>query len=400
MKTATLNIVRKKLSAVKPNPKNPRLHSPDQLRRLEKSLEDFGYAKGSMVVNRDGYLLSGHGMYEAMREEGYTQADFILVDLPPGEAEAFMIADNRLGDLSTWDLPLLNAEIAELQDLDVEIESTGFELDELEDFRGDNSVTEDDFDVGAALEEEPITQPGDLWLLGSHRVLCGDSTKEEDVERLMDGGKADMVFTDPPYGMGKDFENDNLSDMRRFHEKWMAVCPIASGYLIWYDPKNISDIIVPGEGQWGHMLDYLHLYKPNDIAFPRQSWIRKSESMIVFGSPEYIEIKPYAHDTYVWNHAGKDMNFYHPSVKPMVVVGDLLSRLGGQVICDPFLGSGTTLIACQQLGRRCVAMEICPAYVDVCVKRYINHVGTSEDVYVERDGKKLHWSEVSDEGTI
>lgn len=141
MKTAALNIVRKKLTDVKPHPKNPRFHSITQLGRLNHSLERYGYAKGSLVVNKDGTLLAGHGILESLQQEGYTEADFVEVDLPPGLAEAFMVADNKLGDDSTWDMPMLQALVAELEEMDgVELEDTGFDLDEI------TSLNETDFE--------------------------------------------------------------------------------------------------------------------------------------------------------------------------------------------------------------------------------------------------------------
>lgn len=180
----------------------------------------------------------------------------------------------------------------------------------------------------------------------------------------------DMVFTDPPYGMGKDFDNDS-GDMRAFHEKWIPVIKdLASGFVIWYSPRQVSDLLIPAEKSLGKMKLWLHLYKPNDITFPYKSWIGKSECAVVFGNPNYEEVKPYAHDTYLWNHTGKDKSFYHPSVKPFEVISDMIPRFGRGIFLDPFLGSGTTLIACEQLDRICYGMEISPQYCEIICQRW------------------------------
>jgi DNA modification methylase len=392
LEVAELDLERLPLPDVSPHPMNARVHTKEQIKAIQESYRLDKYIAGSMCIQKSTRMLyKGHAVYEALYGLGVQEADFVVKDLTDAETLALLARDNALSDMSTNDPVKLKAISVELQEMDVEIQRMGYTLKEITSMQPRKEVEEDD--PPPVSEEKPVTKMGDLWRLGNHRVLCGDSTRKEDVERVMGGEKADMVFTDPPYGMGKDFENDSLSDMREFHSRWMATCPICAGYLIWYDPKNMSDIIVPGEEAWGHMIDYLHLYKPNDVAFPRQSWIRISESMIVFGSPEYIEVKPYAHDTYVWNHEGKDKSFYHPSVKPMTVVFDVLSRLGGRAVFDPFLGSGTTLIACSQLDRVCVGLEISEKYCDVIIKRYINHAGSDEHVTVERKGKTLTWKQ-------
>ena len=210
--------------------------------------------------------------------------------------------------------------------------------------------------------------------------------------------KADLVFTDPPYGMGKDFENDALDNQEDFNELWMGVynslfkCPI----LIWYKPAAIDEIIVPARAIGLKLIDYFHLYKPNDIAFPRQSWIRISESMMLFSKSdiEYNEIKPYAHDTYIWNHTTKDKSFYHPSVKPIEVVVDVISRIRADIIADFFLGSGTTLIASQSLGRICYASEIEPKYIDIAIIRWINWMlknNKESGIKILRNGKEFDY---------
>lgn len=203
--------------------------------------------------------------------------------------------------------------------------------------------------------------------------MCGDSTNKQNVDTLCDK-RADLLFTDPPYGMGKDFQNDNIEDMVTFHNSWMPNGKTDAS-LIWYDPKRLDQIIIPALKHRGRMCDYLHLYKPNDVAFPLHSWIRKSESMCIFGKPQFEDIHPFAHDTYLWNHTGKDKSFYHPSVKPLDVCVDVIKRIRAFLILDLFGGSGSTLIACEQTGRQCYMMEIDPRYCQVIVDRWEKYTG-------------------------
>lgn len=391
LEVAELDIQRLPLSEITLHPKNPNIHPEEQIQAIMESLRLDGYIAGTMGIQKSTRMLyKGHGVYMALKRLGCIKADFVVSDLTDEATLALLARDNALSDMSSPDPVKLKAISVELVKMNVPIQRMGYTLKAIEAMQPKREVTEDE---APEVAEVVVSKTGDLWQLGKHRLLCGDSTKAEDVERVMGGEKADMVFTDPPYGMGKEFENDALSDPREFHSAWMKTCPPSAGYLVWYDPKNLSDVIVPAEKLWGHMVDYLHLYKPNDVAFPRHSWIRKSESMIVFGMPEYVEVKPYAHDTYVWNHEGKDKSFYHPAVKPMTVVCDVLSRFLSEITYDPFLGSGTTLIAADQLDRICYGIEIAEKYCDVIIKRYINHVGSDEHVSVERGGKTLTWEQ-------
>lgn len=403
MKQAHISTVSIPIERLIPHPKNYNTHNDRQISKLRHLIRVHGYAKGSVVYQLSThYLLAGHGVIEALKQEGYTHVDAVELDVDDSKAEAFMIADNKIATDSVIDNMALNNLISELSAMDVPSLDFAYDSSDLEDLAsriladsGGYIAEPQDDEIPDVVE--PITQTGDLWTLGKHRVLCGDSTKAEDVARLMDGVKADMVFTDPPYGMNKDFENDNLKDMRAFHSKWMVNISDIKFSLVWYDPKRMSDVIVIGEQYLGKMVDYLHLYKPNDVAFPLHSWIRKSESMIIFGNPDYKEVKLYAHDTYLWNHTSKDKSIYHPSVKAMEVVVDVLSRFNANIILDLFLGSGTSTIACQKLNRVCYGMEIDQHYCDVIVKRYIDFVGSSEGVFCDRDGVKTGYQELINE---
>ena len=385
-----MKIETRKITDLKPYAHNPKTHPEEQVDKIARSIEEFGFLV-PILIDADNSIIAGHGRILAAKKLGLTEIPTIQVDhLTEAQIRAYRIADNRLTE-SAWDLEMLESEIAILEDMDFDIDLTGFddiELGEL--FPADPEP--EDFDAVAAMDDEsvPLVQAGELWMLGDHRLLCGDSTKSEDVGRLMGGERADMVFTDPPYGMKKDIIGDELQgdDMREFHKRWMYhFSGIPS--LIWYDPKRMSDVIVVAETLIGRMTDYLHLYKPNDVAYPLYSWIRTSESMMIFCETQHNEVKPYAHDTYLWNHTSKDKSFYHPTVKPIEIVCDVISRFDADIIIDPFGGSGTTLIACEQLNRRCYMMEIDPHYCGVILDRWANY--TKEDP-IREDG--VMWSEL------
>jgi len=216
------------IDELKPHPKNPRKHSEKAIKKLVASIREFGWTN-PILVSKDGYILAGHARLKAAEKAGIQEVPVIYLELEGAKAEAYLVADNRLQDETDWDLPKLKDLLQELDTGEFDLELTGFDMDEIEDlmtqFHVPEEIVEDEVPEPP---EEPITKPGDLWILGRHRLLCGDATKKEDVEKLMDGKKADMVFTDPPYGMKKEKEgvlNDNLNydDLLEFNKKWIPL---------------------------------------------------------------------------------------------------------------------------------------------------------------------------------
>ena len=370
--------------------------SEENLTKLCNSIKRYKFFAPAFVWKSgdDLWILDATQRYHALEQlekEGYEIPKIPYIEIEAKDrkdaAEKLLQITSRYGTINEETTFFEDFDIDLSFINDIEIPELDVKLDELE-----SEIVEDEVPEPPI---EPLSKTGDLWILGGkHRILCGDATKEADIGRLMDGKKADMVFTDPPYGMGKDFENDALDNQENFNELWMDgynslfKCPI----LIWYKPAAIDEIIVPARNIGLMLKDYFHLYKPNDIAFPRQSWIRISESMMLFSKSEieYNEINPYAHDTYIWNHTTKDKSFYHPSVKPIEVVTDVISRIKADLIADFFLGSGTTLIACEQLNRICYGCEIDPHYIDVILDRWAKL--TKQDPIRESDNVK--WSEL------
>ena len=248
---------------------------------------------------------------------------------------------------------------------------------------------EPQFDRATALLEKWQVKMGDLWRIGAHRLLCGDSTKREDVERVMQGEKAQLFFTDPPYGMDKGFANDELKDgdLTSFNDKWVEqfIGEDDCIFVSFHSPRLFWTILDSARNNGWKVGRYFSLYKPNDMTFPWHSWLGVSESILLFmrGKPKFNSDKPadtsFWHDTYLWNHQGlvadetksNGQTLSHPSIKPIPVCEDLIWKTSfpGWVVYDPFGGSGTTMVACNNLGRKCRMMELEPKYCSVILER-------------------------------
>jgi DNA modification methylase len=408
LKSAELMFVRKRFDEIKPHPKNPRVHDDRQIGKLRHSIRVHGFSKGSIVVQKQtGYCLAGHGIIEALKLEGYNGADVVEVDLPDDKALAFLIADNHIADQSTWDDSSLQQLITELSEQNVPSLDFGFDGKDLEDLASriladSGGYTSEPQDDDIPDEVEPITQMGDLWTLGKHRVMAGDSTKAEDVARLMDGQKADMVFTDPPYGMNLDTDFSKLhiaSKMmgnnikRRSYDKVIGDNEDFSPQLI----NTIFDIFGYCKEIFLFGADYYSELLPNR---KDGSWIvwdkRKENQDEGFGSMFELIWSKQKHKRMILRHdwfgflssdnAKEAQNRVHPTQKPTSLLANIIQQFGADnnIILDLFLGSGSTLIACQKLNRVCYGMEISPAYVDVICARWGKFTG--ERAVRESDG--------------
>ncbi|HBR20536.1 MAG: hypothetical protein UV78_C0046G0002 [Parcubacteria group bacterium GW2011_GWA2_43_17] len=380
-----------KISEIKAYSGNPRDNS-GAIAAVAESIRQFGF-KVPVIVDMNGTLIAGHTRILAARELGMTEVPAIRADdLTPEQVKAFRIADNKLHELSKWDYELLPIELAQLQEMDFDLGVLGFDEDELAKLLGQEvkeGLTDPD-DVPAP-PDEAITKPGDIWVLGDHRLMCGDSTKKEDVTRLMNGQLADMVFTDPPYNVayvgGTDdamtIKNDSMSakDYEKFMDEFFAryrqsIKPAASLYIChasqWQLETELSIrragfevrnpiIWVKNCGAFG-FARYKFQHEPIfycHIAGQSDSW--------------YGDLT----QTTVWNEKKPSANRLHPTMKPVEIVHRALvnSSKAGDLVLDLFMGSGTTLIACEQTGRRSYGMELDPIYCDVIVKRYEEFTG-------------------------
>ena len=384
-----MKVERRKIAELKNDPANARKHSPRNLKAIRDSLDVFGQQK-PIVVDSRGVVIAGNGTLEAARELGWDEIDVVITDLDPAHAQAFGIADNRTAELAEWDTDVLGkllegmdsdlADILSMDDLELPDSIDGGEQGE--------GLT--DPDEVPEPPEEPITQTGDLWLLGEHRLLCGDSTSAEDVGRLMDGEKADMLLSDPPYGVsyvGKTKEsltikNDQLDEssltefIRNAFNNAEAICRSGAYWFATVPPGPL------------HLL-FAEDWKRRGILRQIMVWAKDS---LVLGHSEYH----YQHEpilfgwiagdrhknsdrtrTTLWEYDRPKASREHPTMKPVPLWAQAVTdgSRRGEVVYDPFLGSGTTLIAAEQLGRKCYGMEIDPQYCDVIVKRWEDFTG-------------------------
>ena len=391
-----------------PYARNARTHSKEQILQLRSSLREFGFVN-PVIVDKDLNIIAGHGRVLAAKEEGITEVPCVFVEhLTEAQKRAYIIADNRLALNAGWDTEMLSVELAELQGVDFDLSLLGFDDSELNKLLGNiNDVKDDDFDVDSELSRPAITKPGDLWLLGRHRLVCGDSTKAETYELLMDGKLANLTVTDPPYnvnyeGAAGKIKNDNMSgeqfykfllDAFTLIEKSMA--NDASIYVFHADTEGLNFRRAFDDA--GFYLSGTCIWKKQSLVLGRSPYQWQHEP-ILFGwkkSGKHMWFSDRKQST-VWEFDKPKKNADHPTMKPVPLVAYpiLNSSMTGCIVLDPFGGSGSTLIACEQTGRICCTAELDEKFCDVIVKRYIEQTRSSESVYLMRDGMKIPYDEV------
>lgn len=393
-----------------PYANNARTHSKEQIKKLRSSLREFGFVN-PILIDKDKNIIAGHGRVEAAKEEGIKSVPCVLVEhLTEAQKKAYILADNRLALDSGWDKELLALELENLKELDFDINLTGFDAAEIEDLFSnihDKEVKDDDFDVDAALEEEPISKQGDIWILGKHRLICGDSTKAETYEKLMEGKKANLVVTDPPYGVSYEgaagtIQNDNLDNdafykflYDAFKNMESVMADDASIYVFHADTKGL--IFRKAFEDAGFYLSGVCQWVKNSLVLGRSPYQWKHEPCL-FGWKKKGKHKWYAgrQETTVWNFDRPTISKLHPTTKPIPLIAYPIknSSVSNCIVLEPFAGSGSTIIACEQLDRICYGVELDEKYCDVIVKRYIEYVGTDEKVFLIRDGEKIAYRDI------
>lgn len=382
---------------------NARTHSAEQIMKLRSSLREFGFIN-PIIIDKDYNIIAGHGRLMAAKDEGIREVPCVFVDyLTEAQKKSYILADNRMALDAGWDKELLKVEIEALQAEDFDLGLTGFDEKELASFfDADNDVHEDDFDVDAELEKPPVTKTGDVWLLGRHRLVCGDSTKEKTYTTLMKGEQANLVVTDPPYnvnyqGTAGKIKNDNLQNdqfytflLSAFTCMEKAMAKDASIYVFHADTEGLN---------FRKAFDAARFYLSGTC-------IWKKQSLVLGRSPYQWQHEPCLYgwkkngkhqwysdrkQTTIWEFDKPQKNGDHPTMKPVPLIAYPIknSSMTNCIVLDPFGGSGSTLIACEQTGRICRTIELDEKYCDVIVKRYIEQVGTTENVSVIRDGKTI-----------
>lgn len=387
---------------------NARTHSAEQINKLRSSLREFGFIN-PVIVDRDYNVIAGHGRIEAAKAEGILEVPCVFADyLTPAQKKAYILADNRMAMDAGWDEELLRVEIEALQAESFDVGLTGFDESEIADlFEIDSEVKDDGFDVDAELEKPPVTKSGDLWLLGNHRLLCGDSTKEETYTLLMDGKKANLVVTDPPYnvnyeGSAGKIKNDNMENGRFYQflldaftcmEKAME--NDASIYVFHADTEGLN--FRKAFADAGFYLSGTCIWKKQSLVLGRSPYQWQHEP-VLFGWKKKGKHQWYTgrKESTIWEFDRPKKNGDHPTMKPVPLVAYPIknSSMSNCIVLDPFGGSGSTLIACEQTDRVCHTIELDEKFCDVIVKRYIEQAGTTENVYVVRDGQTIKFDEL------
>lgn len=387
---------------------NARTHSPEQINKLRSSLREFGFIN-PVIIDRDFGVIAGHGRILAAKEEGITEVPCVFADhLTEAQKKAYIIADNRMAMDAGWDEELLRVEIEALQAEAFDLSLTGFDEKELSDlFKDDADVQEDDFDVDAELEKPTFSKNGDVWTLGRHRLVCGDSTKAETFGTLMQGRKTNLVVTDPPYnvnyeGTAGKIKNDNLADEKFYQFLFDAFSNIekvmaddASIYVFHADTEGLN--FRKAFSDAGFYLSGCCIWKKPSLVLGRSPYQWQHEPCL-YGWKKSGKHQWYADrkQTTIWEFEKTKKNTDHPTMKPIPLLAYPIqnSSMSNTLILDPFGGSGSTLIACEQTDRSCYTIELDEKYCDVIVKRYIEQVGSSDGVSVERDGRTYTFAEL------
>jgi len=400
------------IDKLKPHPKNPRIHPDSAIEKLERSIKEFGWTN-PILVSKDGYILAGHARLKAAKKAGLEEVPVIYLPLEGAKAEAYLIADNRLQDETDWDYEKLEDLLQELDTGEFDLELTGFDMDEIDSMLFDiNDMDDDNFDIVEAIEEieEPITVRGDIWLLGRHRLMCGDSTSKEDINILMDGKKTSLIITDPPYnvdytGATKDalkIKNDNMDNETFYNFLYGAFVRMyeaaedgASIYVFHADTEglNFRKAFIDA----GFYLAQCCIWAKQSMVMGRQDYHWQHEPVLYGWKPTSSHYwNGDRKQTTLWHFDRPFRNELHPTMKPVPLMAYPIrnSSTANSIVLDPFIGSGSTLMACEETGRICYSMELDEKYCDVVVKRYIETAG-EDKVFLHRDGEKIPYNDIT-----
>jgi len=400
-----LKIERWPLERLIPYANNARTHSDEQVAQIAASIAEFGFVN-PILVGEDGVMIAGHGRVLAARKLGMTEVPVIVLGhLSETQRRALIIADNRIAEQAGWDEELLRLELEALREEDFDLDITGFDFDEIDRLLQGTETAAGNIDDDEVPEapEETVSKTGDLWLLGSHRLLCGDATVLADVERVLDGGLADLCFTDPPYNVdygnsakdkmrGKDrrIMNDNLGEgfYRFLYDACVNILTVTKGgaYICMSSSElhTLQKAFTEAGGHWSTFV----IWAKNTFTLGRADYQRQYEP-ILYGWKEGTDhFWCGARDQGdVWFVDKPRKNDLHPTMKPVALVERAVrnSSKSRDTVLDPFGGSGTTLIACEKTGRSARLVELDPRYVDVIIRRWQEFSGLAATL--EADGR-------------
>ena len=406
-----MQIEKKNVKELLPADYNPRkdLKPGDpEYEKLKRSIEQFGYVEPVIWNEQTGRVVGGHQRLKVLTDMGITEVDVVVVSLSDEKEKALNIALNKIS--GAWDNEKLALVIADLQGTDFDVSLTGFDPEELDDlFRDDvkNGVKEDDFDVDAELEKPCFSKAGDLWLLGDHRLFCGDSTKPETFDLLMNGKKTNLVVTDPPYnvnyeGSAGKIKNDSMAEdqfeqflLDAYLQMEAAMADDASIYVFHSDSHGLA--FRKAFDAAGFYLSGCCIWKKQSLVLGRSPYQWQHEP-VLFGWKKKGKHQWYTgrKESTIWEFDKPKKNGDHPTMKPVALMSYPImnSTMTGCLVLDPFGGSGSTLIACEQTGRVCYTVELDEKFCDVIVNRYRDQVGTAEKITCQRDGLTYTYDEI------
>ena len=397
---------------------NARTHSPEQITKLRASLREFGFIN-PVIIDREYNVLAGHGRLVGAKAEGYEEVPCVFVDeMTEAQKKAYILADNRMALDAGWDEDLLRIEMEALEELGYDLEYTGFDEEELKalfSLDDDNEAVEDGFDVDAELEKPVFSKVGDIWHIGKHTVICGDSTEADTYKRLLGDVRVNLVCTDAPYFVNLEstsgkIRNDDLGDKEAYNFLLKAFRCMntymqrdASIYEFYATSK--ARVFHDAFEDAGFKVGAGLVWKKDRLVLTRTDWKYIHEPIIFgwkkdgkhnwFGDQKQVTVFEFDRIS-----SSREDGYGHPSSKPVPLIAYLvgLSTQTNALVLDSFLGSASTLVACEQIGRVCYGIEIEPKFVDVAVERY-RHLNDGEhaDISVERDGKSIPYSEIKKE---
>ena len=402
------------VDALRPAAYNPRkkLKAGDkEYEKIKNSILEFGYVE-PIIVNYDMTVIGGHQRLTVLKDLGYTEVQCVVVHIEDEhKVKALNIALNKI--TGAWNEELLADLLVDLQSVDFNTDLTGFEAPEIEQLFSkvhNKDIKEDDFDVEEELKNPPISRKGDIWFLGRHRVICGDSTLPETYTKLMEGRRANLVLTDPPYNVNVEetagkIQNDNMPDEDFYKFLFAAFTNMeqnmendASIYVFHADSKGL--IFRQAFHDAGFYLSGCCIWKKNALVLGRSPYQWQHEPCLfgwkVGGKHQWYSDRK---QTTIWEYDRPKSSKDHPTMKPVALMAYPIqnSCMSNCIVLDPFLGSGSTLIACEETGRICYGVELDEKFCDVIVKRYVEKTESGDQVFVLRDGEKIPYAQISQE---
>lgn len=395
-----------------PYARNARTHSSAQITQIAASIKEFGFL-APIVIAEDNTILCGHGRFYAAQKLGLKKIPCVKEShLTDAQKRAYIIADNKLSINAGWDDELLAVELSDLQGEGIDLSVTGFDEKELADLFEDKSksdVEDDGYDLSAALEKAAFVQRGDVWTVGRHRLMCGDATNADDVVALMNGKRANLFLTDPPYGVsfksssGLTIQNDSIKDEDFYSFLKSAFSAAvdclekgAAAYIFHADTEglNFRRAFVDA----GFHLAGCCIWVKDSLVLGRSDYQWQHEP-VLYGFLQNGKHSWYSDrkQTTIWNFAKPKKNANHPTSKPLDLLSYPIQNSSQEnaIVLDTFGGSGSTLMACELTNRICYTMELDEKYASVILRRYVDDTGRSDDVFVERNGEKIPYASLA-----